>query len=428
MPEDTTHQSTPPEKTPHSGTSTLGQTYLPLSPSHIANPYAFYAHARQEEPVFFSPYVNAWIITRYEDALTVLKDHQRFAAALADSGVEKLTPEVLRLLGSKPLMQAPLIVMLDPPDHTRLRKSLAKAFSAQRIASLEPKIRTLANRLIDHVASSGHMDFVEDFALSFPIAVSGGLLNVAEEDMRQIQRGSGDLLTLMYAAPPAEEQLALAQNACLLLDFMYDLAQERQRTPKDDIVSDLYRAVETGEAPFSSLEVAGLLYVLLLAGFETTSKFLGKMLLHVLRERSLWETIVANQSLIPQVIEEALRFDPSVLTTLRVAREDVVIGGKTIEKGQRVQVVLASANHDEAIFPNPDRFHHAHERASRHIAFGYGIHFCIGSPLARLESRIALEQLSQRLPSLRLVAGQDIIYMSHLTVHSLKHLLVEWDH
>jgi cytochrome P450 len=419
MPED---QSRPSE----GNLTTLDQEFAPLSPAHIANPYAFYAQARKEEPVFFSAFLNAWVVTRYEDVITILKDHQRFAIAVEQMGLEKITPEALTLLGSSPLNQASYIAALDPPDHTRLRASINKALSAQRIASLEPSIRALANRLLDQIEPQGQMNFMQQFATPYPIQVIALLLNVPEADMEKIQNWSEEMMTLLFAAPSASEQLLYAQHSLALLEYIHEMAEQRRKEPQDDLISDLYRAVEAGQAPLSPLEVAQLLRALLQGGFETTARFLGNCLYRLLAQREHWETLVTNPSSIPLVVEEALRFDTPVLATLRVAKEAVVVGGKTLPQGARVQVVISSANHDEAIFRNAETFHPTQKLPNQHLAFGYGVHFCIGAPLARLEGRVALEQLSQRLPGLRLVPGQDVRYMPNLLFHSLKQLLVEW--
>lgn len=419
MPED---QSRPSE----GNLTNLDQKFAPLNSTHIANPYAFYSQARKTEPVFFSSFLNAWVVTRYEDVITVLKDHQSFATAIEQTGQEKITPEAQVILGSSPLIRNPTIVALDPPEHTRLRNSLTRALSAQRIASLEPSLRAIANRLIDRIVPQRQVDFVEKFASPYPIQVIGSLLNVPEADMGKIQNWSEDMMTLLYAAPPASEQLPYARHALALLNYIQDLAEQRRKEPQDDLISDLFRAIEAGQSPLSPIEVAGLLYVVLLAGFETTVKFLGNCLYHLLAEREHWEALVANSEGIPLVVEEALRYDSPVLTTLRIAKRTAIIGGKTIPQGARVQTVMSSANHDEAIFPDSETFHPAKELSHRHLTFGHGIHFCLGAPLARLESRVALEQLSSRLPSLRLVPGQDVRYMPSLVLHGFKQLLVEW--
>jgi len=411
----------------HPSEGTLDQEFSPLSPAHIDHPYSFYAHARQTEPVFFSSFLNAWVVTRYEDVLTVLKDHQRFAGAISQTAAEKLTPQVIELLATNPLRRAPVLVNIDPPDHTRLRGQLTRAFSPQRIASLEPSIRAIANRFIDRMLAHGPGDFLQQFASPYPIRVIGSLLNFPEEDAENIQKWSEDYLTLIYAAPPADEQLPYAQSAITFLNYIYEMAMQRYQDPQDDLISDLLRAAEAGEDPLSPLETGGLLYVLLLAGFETTVNFLGNCFYHLLAQREHWEALKANPGSIPQVVEEALRFDSPVLTTLRRTREEVTLGGKTLPQGAKVQVVLISANHDETKFPDAETFHPTQKPEHQLLTFGYGIHFCIGAPLARLESRIALEQISQRIPSLRLVPGQDISYRPSLTTHGLKQLLVEWD-
>jgi len=412
---------------PSAHTTDLGQAFCPLCPSHIANPYTFYARARQEEPVFFSPFLNAWVVTRYEDVITALKDHRRFAMAMQQMGLEKFTPQVLALFSTNPLLQTPNLTVVDPPEHTRLRGCLTKALSVQRIARLEPHIRSIADQLIDHILSWGRMDFLKDVAVPYPFQVIGSLLNVPEADMEQIQHWSEDYVTLQYAAPPADQQLLYAQHVLSFMEYVQALAEERRREPQDDLISDLFQATEAGLLALSPLEVAGLLATLILAGFETMVNFLANCLYHLLAERNQWEVMVADPSCIPQIVEESLRFDPPGLATMRVTTEAVVLGGKSIPQGAKVQVVHASASHDEALFPDPETFQPSREQPTRHLAFGHGIHFCIGAPLARLESRVLLEQLCQRLPSLRLVPGQDVSYTPNLIFHGLKQVLVEWD-
>src|SRR5262249_38786294 len=190
-----------------------------------------------KEPVFFSSFLKAWIVTRYKDAITILKDHQRFASAAAATGLESMAPNVLKRLDAAPLTPF-LLLSLDPPEHTRLRGCLARVLTAQRVASLEPQIRTLANRLIDNCISWRHMDFLEHFASPYLTGVLGNVLNIPEADMKQIEDWLASTTTLMLTAPPAEEQLSHAQPAGKLQQYMHALAQERQRLPQDDFMSD----------------------------------------------------------------------------------------------------------------------------------------------------------------------------------------------
>lgn len=406
--------------------SLLSQQFNPSSPALTANPYNFYSQARREEPVFFSPLLNTWIVTRYEDAMTVLKDHERFGVVVQQTRFNLLTPEVQALLDSYPIWKNPNISTSDPPDHTRLRTAIARAFSPKRISSLEPYIQTCANQLIDNVASRGQMDFVEDFAAPYPVLLIGDLLRIPEEDRLQIRLWETEMLSLLFAPPSPEEQLVPAQNTVLLLSYIQNMAEERSRAPQDDLISDLYRAGEAGEIPLTTAEVSSLLFILMVGGIDTTTKFLINCLFHLLEQRSdAWEALVHNRELIPLFIEEALRFDPPVLTIPRIAKEDVVIGGKEIHRGAVIQVLPGSANHDEARFRDSELFDPFGEQSRRHLAFGYGIHVCIGAPLVRLAGRIALEQLSQRLPSLHLIADQPFNYTPGL--RGLSQLLVEWN-
>lgn len=403
-----------------------GEEYAPLGEAYSANPYRMYARMR-ERPVFYNPSIRCWVVSRYEDVANVLKDYQRFAPAVHLVGASTYLPEVANLMRTRPDAGIPSLAIVDPPEHTRLRNAVNKAMSAQRIASLEPRMRQFANRLIDEFPSGVPFDFVKRFARPFPVLVITSLFNVPEADIPQLHRWVDNMMDLLFAQPPAEQQLPLAQSYVAVTDYVYDLVQARQKAPQDDLASDLLRAIDTGEVPLSVLEATNLIYVLLAAGFESTVNFLGNCLLQLLSERAYWQSIQDNPQEIPPIIEESLRFNSPAISTFRQAKEAVEVGGKLIPKGALVQVIESSANHDEAVFAHPESFDPQREKLNRHLAFGYGIHFCIGAPLVRLEMRIALEQLSQRLPSLRLVPYQEISYLPSLTIHGMKQLLVESD-
>jgi cytochrome P450 len=209
--------------------------------------------------------------------------------------------------------------------------------------------------------------------------------------------------------------------------YVFDLAERRHREPGNDLASDLVRAVEAGEAPLSAVEVAAMLVVLIMAGFETTVRLLGSCLNALLTERRHWQMILDDPARIPAIVEETLRFAGSAMSTFRRATEDVELLGVTVPNAALVQVLMASANHDEAVFPDADAFDPDRTAPAGHLAFGQGPHFCIGAPLARLETRVALEQLSRRLPSLRLVPGQPVRYRPGMLIRGPEELTVEWD-
>jgi cytochrome P450 len=250
---------------------------------------------------------------------------------------------------------------------------------------------------------------------------------VPEADFPKLLDWSDQHLALVYGEVPPSEQIRHAEVTIALHQYIFDMAERRRLAPGDDLISDLYRSVEAGQALLSAEEVACLLFVVLLAGFETTIKLLGNCLRALLVERRHWQAVVDDPARIPTVVEEALRFDGPALCTFRTAREDVDLDGTPIPAGSRVQVLMASANRDEATFPDGESFDPSREHPAGHLAFGFGVHFCIGAPLARLETRVALEQLARRLPSLRLVPDQQFKHKANLILRGPQRLLVEWD-
>ena len=404
----------------------IGDAYAPYSPEHMADPYAITARARIEEPVFYSPALGAWVVTRYEDVLAVLRDHRRFGIAVLRARETRYTDETRAILAASPIL-ATSLVQMDPPEHTRMRGSITQALSAQRIAGLEPRIRELCDGLIDRFEGERRADFLARFAHPFPIMVIGSLLDVPEADFAALERWSDDLVRLLGGEVPPDEQAECARGYVAVNRYVFDLAERRRQAPGHDLASALIGAVEAGEAPLSSEEVGSLLRILLVAGFETTIKLMGTCLLHLLAERERWLGIVENPTRIPAVVEETLRFDGPLLGTMRQTREPVELGGKAIPAGAMVWASNSSANHDEAVFSEAGRYDATRERTAGHLAFGQGVHFCIGAPLARLEMRVALERLSARLPSLRLVPGQRLEYPPNIILRGLRELLVEWD-
>lgn len=400
------------------------ELYLPLDPAHAADPHAFYARARREAPVFFSPAINAWVVSRYEDVVAVVRDHRRFAQAITRAGLER-SPGV-KAVREKPLF-AKSLGSVDPPEHTRLRGSVSRALSARRIAALEPRIRALTDQLIDQFEPRGQADFMMRFAYPFPALVIASLFDLPEADFRQVQQWGDDVSALVGGSLSPNDHARCAQSIQALQRYVFDLAEQRRQKPRDDLASDLITSVDAGQAQLSSDEVAAMLQVLLLGAVPNTRKFLGNCLHRLLADYRHWQMILDDPGRIPAVVEEALRMDGPTLTSFRTTTEEVEIGGKTIPKGALVQVLWASANRDESAFTDPETFDPGRVRSVGHLEFGHGAHYCVGAPLARLEMRIALEQLSARMPSLRLVQGRRVTYTCNLFSRGLEQLLVEWD-
>lgn len=404
----------------------VGAAYAPLSPEHAADPYPFYVRARREAPVFYSPAVDAWVVCSYADAAAVLKDHRRFAAGILRARSQQHTPQTLAVLASTPILERALS-NTDPPEHTRLRGAINRALSARRVAALESRLRDLCDRLIDGLEPRGGGDFTRLFAHPFPVQAIGTLLDLPEWDFPTLARWLDDMVELMAGDVSAEAQVPCARSVLALHHYVFELAERRSQEPGADLASELLAAAEMGEAPLTAGEVAAMLQILIAAGSETTVRLLTTCVRSLLADRRHWEAIVDDPGRIPAVVEEALRYDGPLVSVLRRATEDVDLSGTTIPRGARVMAVVSSANHDEAVFPDAETFDPDRDEPAGHLAFGQGVHFCVGAHLARLEMRVALEQLSRRLPSLRLSAGRRLRYRANLLLRTVKQLPVEWD-
>lgn len=374
------------------------------SPEFKADPYPYYAWLRAESPVHrvnLRIGSNLWLVTRYDDAVLVLKD-ERFAKQSSNAmTAEQLArqPWFLKLFKSKCF--APLkrnLINLDPPDHTRLRAIVTKAFTPRRIEQMHARIERLADELLDTVQHHGHMDLIRDYALPMPTTIITEMLGVPPEDRRQFHRWTNSIAS-MFASKTA--MLYAIPNMLTLMRYIRRLIRNRRADPHDDLVSALIRAEEAGET-LSEDELLGMILLLLLAGYETTANLVGSGMLALLEHPDQLEKLRNDPSLIKPALEELLRYtSPADMASARYTREDVTIGGVTIPRGEGVFAVIASANRDERQFPGPDTLDIARE-PNKHLSFGLGNHFCLGAALARLEGQIAIGTLIRRVPDLRL--------------------------
>jgi cytochrome P450 len=421
---DSTAASTVPSACPfHS----IGTEFNPLAPDQVADPFSFYARAQQEEPLFFSAMFNTWVATRYDDISAILRDTEHFSSVGIIGPVTEYTPEVQAILDTAIPPFANALVNLDAPQHTRIRANVNKLFSARRVASFEPRIREIANRLVDLFIGAGHADLIAAFNYPLPAMVIFNLIGVSEEDLWQVKRWSDDLAELLFVPLPPERQAECARSLVNYQRYIVDLVEQRRAAPQDDLASDLAQAIDRGEADLSIPELVELLLNLVFAGHETTASLLGTSLRHLLTEGHYWRAIQEDPQLIRSVVEEAIRFDGPSIGFFRIVAKSIEFNGVMLPSGARVFVLFSSANHDAAMFAEPEAFNPHRENVGRHLGFGGGIHYCIGAPLARLEMRIALETLSARLPSLRLAPNHQTIYKPSLTIRSLAQLMVEWD-
>ena len=365
------------------------------SPAHAIDPYPVYRQLRETEPAyqtsFTGPGGGMWLITRYADVAALFKE------AHYSNDMSRIIPKDQLL----PLSNA--LIFRDPPDHTRLRSLVNQAFTAKRVRDLEPRIAAIADELLERVRPQGTMDFVADFATVLPSTVIADLLGVPNEDRAQFQAWSDAIASGSdnHRATPEELQ-AQREGGMAFINYFQRLLDERRRHPQDDFLTGLLNARDVHDR-LSEDELLDTCSLILLAGYETTVRLLGNGLFTLLRHPDQLELLRQRPTLLPHAIEEMLRYEsPVQQAIMRVTTEPVEIGGRRIEAGQMLSAVIGAANRDPAQFPNPDRFDITRE-PNRHLAFGFGIHFCLGAPLARAEARVGFARLFEQMPALRLV-------------------------
>ncbi|MCH6562058.1 MAG: cytochrome P450 [Myxococcales bacterium] len=375
--------------------SPLFGRFNPFLPQHRRDPHATWRALRSTEPVYRSRALGAWLLTRYDDVLHVLRD-PNFTTDRSDVPLMKL---VSRLTRKDPEFSAMIernLLTLDGSDHTRLRGLVSKAFTPRRVERLRPQLEGIVDELLDRAAEASQMELIRDLAHPLPVIAIAELLGIPSADRARFRAWSADLVQLLDPLQGRGGSASLRRATHELYAYFRPLLAERRARPRDDLLSAMIAAEENGES-LSETDLLALSGLLLVAGHETTANLIGNAVLALLRNPSERKRLQDDPDLIASAVEEFLRYDPPIQLTDRAVREDCEIGGRRIRKGQLVVVVLAAANRDPDRFPDPDRLdlgrtdHH-------HLAFGQGGHFCLGSQLAKLETEIAIGTLLRRFP------------------------------
>jgi cytochrome P450 len=393
------------------------------SPAFKADPFPFYHRLREEAPV--SPVVLAnrltvWLVTRYDDVVTALRD-ERFVKDLANVPGPKVslppTPRVFRPLNYH-------MLNADPPDHTRLRALVQRAFTPGLVEGMRPRVQQIADGLLDDVAGRRRVDLRRDYALPIPTTVIAEMLGVPVEDRHRFQRWTRAILLSTGSGWGVWKSMP---SVWMFLRYIRRLIEARRAEPRDDLVSALVRAEEAGDR-LKGDELVAMIFLLLVAGHETTVNLIGNGVLALLEHPAEMGRLRADPRLVPSAVEEVLRFTSPVETsTRRFVREAVTLSGVTIPRGSIALAVIASANRDGRQFADPDRLDVGRE-PNRHLAFGLGPHYCLGAPLARLEGQIALATLLRRTAEIRpAVPPRSMRWRGGLVVRGLEELPVEID-
>ncbi len=395
--------------------------FNPFSPEFVQNPYPSFQLLRENQPLMKTP-LGFWVASRYADVQMILKD-KRFGKGFEERMKMRIGEDVF----DNPVyanMRTWMLVQ-DPPDHSRLRGLVAKAFTARRIESLRPQIEALVDELLDGVADRNRMDFIKDFAYPLPVNVICDMLGIPPEDRSRFETGSKISGRLIDPTPVSEDELRqIADGFEGQAAYFRELFAKRRAAPQDDLTTVLVQAEEAGER-LSEAELVGNVILLFGAGHETTVNLLGNGLFALLQNPDEYAKLRANPDLVPGAVEEMLRFDSSVQMTGRTAMEDVEINGVTIPKGEHIINLLGAANRDGAEFDDPESFH-VDRKDVRPTSFGGGIHFCLGAQLARVEADIAFRHLLKRLPDLRLEAPDQPNWRPTFTLRGLTSLPIAW--
>lgn len=356
--------------------------YNPFDPAVKDNPYPYYAYLREHAPVYQVEGMGCWAISRYADVDFVLKNPKLFSSEILFTA----------LLGDmNPVPEAPSLIASDPPVHTRMRKLINKAFTPRLINSLGPRVREITLDLLQQVMEPNAFDLVHDLSSPLPVILIAEMLGVEPDRRDDFKRWSDDIVSAANRMYSPEEEQRIRKSIDEFRTYFQETIEARRKAPREDLITGLVKAEEEDQV-LTSGEVLGLAVLLLVAGNETTTNLLGNTMLALLSHPDQLAKVQADRALIPNTVEEALRYDGPVQGIFRQAVEDIDLAGTTIPAGSMVLPLFASANHDATKFPDPERFD-VTRLIDSHLAFGFGIHFCLGAQLARIETQIALEEL-----------------------------------
>jgi cytochrome P450 len=403
---------------------TLGEAYHPFAEEQREDPYPFYEFLRTQEPITYSPAVEAWLVTRYSDIRTILSQPDIFSSRDVARPLTNVTPKTREILNQGYPM-VPTAISSDGFDHKRFRDPYIKTFSPARMTTYEGFIRKVVNHLVDELVGTGSADIITQFAYPLTLEVILHTMGIPQEKMADAKKWSGELVAFLYSPLSEEQQVKCAWGLVAFQHYIAQLIEERREQPQSDAISDLVHSQVPGGEPLSMNELVSALCGLVMAGHKTTVDLIGNGLVLLLNPRSRWQKLCMHPEIIPAAVEEILRYDSPVQALLRTTLREVTIGDVTLPAGARVLLIFGAANRDEMKFPQAANFD-MQRTPNRHLGFGYGIHFCIGAPLARLEARVAFEVLTQRLPQMRLAPDQHLVHLPILAFRGYQRLDVEW--
>jgi len=408
----------------------------------IGCPYPIFSALRDESPIHFSDKLGTWVCTKYEDIMEILHDTDRFSSLMPTGPRDGRSgfATAMEELAADPSMaeyfqtflanaaNAAVLLNADPPEHRRQRKAVNRAFRPTRLRGMEPMIEEVTSELIQEIVDKGESEFVSEFAVGLPMTIIAVALGVETDDLATFKRWSDDLVMPVGNPDPTTEKVRdYLISLSEFNEFFGNLLQLRRQDPHEDIISDVATA-EVNDEMLNEAEMLSMLQQFLVAGNETTTKLLTNLMHHLAEEDGLEERLRDDPSLIDNFIEEGLRFEAPVGGLFRMAKEDTTVGETQLREGDHIWLIFAAANRDPEMFSQPDTFSVDRENARDHLAFGHGEHFCIGAMLARLEARIAVEQILDQLENIRLIDERNNFeYEDTFVLRGLKELHIAFD-
>lgn len=399
---------------------------IDFDPFDMADPFAFYEWARAEAPVFFSEQLQYYVVAGHADIKAVFEDWRTFSSENAQAPLRPMCAEGKRIMQAGGFTAYSGLSARVPPEHTRIRKLVQGCFGPRRFKAIEPQIRRIVTTALDVFIDNGKAEFVREFAYDVPALALFKLVGVPDSDVAKVKAWAVSRALLTWGNLSDAEQLPHAHNMVEYWNYCRALVARAHAEPSDDLPGDLVRLQGEG-AEISDDEIAGVLYSVLFAGHETTTTLIANGVRELLLHRRNWEGLVADPALIPGAVDEILRYSPSIVAWRRRALKDAEIGGMAIPKGADILLLLGSANRDAAAFSEPSRFDITRTDSRGHLAFGYGIHFCVGQQLAKIELAVALEELTRRIPDARLRAKQVFGFVPNTSFRTPTELHIEWD-
>ncbi|MEM7112039.1 MAG: cytochrome P450 [Chloroflexota bacterium] len=405
----------------------MAAEFKPSESEYLQNPYRFFDKARAAEPIFYSPEEDYWIVMRYEDMLEIFKDPETFSPANARHPVQPLCPAAAAERDRLNITIEPCLVDETPGTHRKHRRLFGNAFTPRRVNQIEGRVRDIVTKYIDAFIEDGKADLVSQMLYEVPALAIFIFLGAKDEDAVFVKKLGGDRALVNFGWPTEAGQVAMMRGMAEHWEFTQKLVNEALANPGDNYLGDMARMYHEDPSRFTINYLANVMFVMQFAGHETTTQASANGIKALLEDRAKWEMLCEDPSLIPNAVEEILRLDTSIFAWRRIATRDTQIGGVDIPAGSRIMMMLGSGNHDESVFPDPDTFDPRRKNAKKHLALGHGAHFCMGAPLARLEMRIILEELTRRLPHIQLAKGQAYKYLPTLVFRGVQKLQVEWD-